>query len=267
MTSSLSPNPVTGTSSGPSTVELWDLSKWYRVNGHALQVLDRVTMRADAGEFVSIVGPSGCGKTTIFNIICGLAQPDSGSVLLGGREVPDRRGLVAYMPQKDVLLPWRKVLGNVLLGAEVAGQSLEEAAREAEALLPGFGLEGFADRYPHELSGGMRQRAGLLRTYLFHREVLLLDEPFGALDALTRRKLQLWLQSVWQERRKTVLFITHDVDEAVFLSDRVYALSPRPATVRREVHVDLPRPREAGMLSDPRFAAARAELLEALEFV
>ena len=241
------------------------LSKWYRVDGHVVQALSGVSLSAGEGEFVSIIGPSGCGKTTLFNLICGLTQPDEGTVFLDGVVQDERRGLVAYMPQKDVLLPWRSVLGNVLLGAEVAGQALAPARREALSLLPAFGLAGFAGRYPHELSGGMRQRVALLRTYLFHRDILLLDEPYGALDALTRRRLQLWLMEVWEERRKTILFITHDVEEAVLLSDRVYALSARPGQVRCELVVDLPRPRTAASLLDPRLAARRATLLEALE--
>jgi len=246
-------------------VRVESLSKWFRVDGHVVQVLDRVTLGARDGEFVSIVGPSGAGKTTLFNIICGLMRADEGQVVLDGRVVSDRRGLVAYMLQKDALLPWRTVLQNVLLGAEVGRQSVSQALAEALELLPAFGLDGFADRYPHELSGGMRQRAALLRTYLFHREVLLLDEPFGALDALTRRQLQLWLMSVWERHRKTILFITHDVDEAIFLSDKVYALTARPASVCCELEVDLPRPRTAEALSDYRFAALRAKLLHALQ--
>ncbi|MGI6209147.1 MAG: ABC transporter ATP-binding protein [Anaerolineae bacterium] len=245
-------------------IEVRNLTKWYRVDGHVVQALDGVTLGADEGEFVSIVGPSGSGKTTLFNLICGLSRPDSGQIFIQGREMRGQRGQVAYMPQKDVLLPWRTLLQNVLLGAEVDGQPMLQARQEALALMPEFGLEGFEDRYPHELSGGMRQRAALLRTYLFHRDVLLLDEPFGALDALTRRQMQVWLMGVWEEHRKTILFVTHDVDEAVFLSDRIYALTPRPARVSHEMVVDLPRPRTPALLSAPEFVAARAELLEAL---
>ncbi|NPV09552.1 MAG: ABC transporter ATP-binding protein [Anaerolineae bacterium] len=245
-------------------VQVQHLSKWYRVDGHVVQALADVTLGADEGEFVSIVGPSGCGKTTLFNLICGLSRPDGGRILLDGREMRGERGRVAYMPQKDVLLPWRTLLENVLLGAEVDGQPMLQARQEALELMSAFGLEGFEHRYPHELSGGMRQRAALLRTYLFHRDVLLLDEPFGALDALTRRQMQVWLMSVWEERRKTILFVTHDVEEAVFLSDRVYALTPRPARVSHEMEVDLPRPRRPALLAAPEFVAARAELLGAL---
>ena len=247
-------------------VRVEGLSKWFRVNGAIIQTLDRLSLSAGEGEFVSIVGPSGSGKTTLFNVICGLLMPDEGTVEIDGRVTTGQRGVVAYMPQRDLLLPWRTVLGNVLLGAEVARMPLAAVRDEALSLMPEFGLDGFADRYPHELSGGMRQRAALLRTYLFHRDVLLLDEPFGALDALTRRQLQLWLISVWEPARKTILFITHDVEEAVFLSDRVYVLTPRPATVRSELVVDLERPRTPTTALSPRFAELRSELLTALEF-
>ncbi len=245
-------------------VEVRHLSKRYRVDGHVVQALADVSLTACAGEFVSVVGPSGSGKTTLFNLICGLSRPDSGEMLLDGRPVQGRRGLVAYMPQKDVLLPWRTVLDNVLLGSEVDGRPKDRAREEALELMPSFGLGGFEHRYPHELSGGMRQRAALLRTYLFHRDVLLLDEPFGALDALTRRQLQMWLLSVWEEHRKTILFVTHDVAEAAFLSDRVYVLTSRPARVSEVVTVDLPRPRTADLLADPALAAVEARLLRAL---
>ena len=245
-------------------VKVENLTKWFRVDGRPVQVLDHVTLGAREGEFVSLVGPSGSGKTTIFNIICGLLRADEGRVSLDGRLLQNRRGLVAYMPQKDALLPWRSVLDNVLLGAEVVGRDLGEARSQALELLPEFGLAGFEDRYPHELSGGMRQRAALLRTYLLDRDVLLLDEPFGALDALTRRQLQLWLMEVWEEHRKTILFVTHDVDEAIFVSDRIYALTARPASVCCELGVGLPRPREVEVLSSPRFGALRAELFRAL---
>lgn len=243
------------------------LSKWFRVDGAVMQALDDVTLQAADGEFVSIVGPSGSGKTTLFNVVCGLLPPDQGRVYIDGEDVTGRRGTVAYMPQRDVLLPWRSVLGNVLLGAEVARVPLAPIREEAQRLLPDFGLEGFANRYPHELSGGMRQRAALLRTYLCHRDVLLLDEPFGALDALTRRQLQLWLISVWEKARKTILFITHDIEEAVFLSDRVYVLTPRPARVSAEYAIDLPRPRAAATVLGDRFAELRSQLLAALHLV
>jgi ABC-type nitrate/sulfonate/bicarbonate transport system ATPase subunit len=243
------------------------VSKWFAVDGRLTQAIDRISLAVAEGEFVSIVGPSGCGKTTLFNIICGILAPDEGEVFVDGQPATGRRGLVAYMPQRDALLPWRTVLQNVLLGAELGGQPMAQARAEALSLLPAFGLAGYEHRYPYELSGGMRQRAALLRTYMLHRDVLLLDEPFGALDALTRRQLQLWLLELYQQHRKTVLFITHDVDEAVFLSDRIYALTPRPARICCTLEVDLPRPRTFAAMAEPRFTALRQELLRALQVI
>lgn len=233
--------------------------KW----GH-LPTLDDIHLTAREGEFVSIVGPSGCGKSTLFNVIGGLEPADAGQVLLDGREVTGQVGLFGSMPQRDLLLPWRTVLDNVILGAEIAGRDKKAAREEARALLPLFGLEGFGGNYPATLSGGMRQRAALLRTWLCKREVLLLDEPFGALDALTRAGMQEWLLTVWERFRQTILFITHDVEEAVFLSDRVYVLSPRPARVRLELPIDLSRPRPKALVTSASFIALKRKLLEAL---
>jgi ABC-type nitrate/sulfonate/bicarbonate transport system ATPase subunit len=248
----------------PCKIELRNVSKGFKVNGVPLKALEDINLFAGAGEFVSIVGPSGCGKSTLFNIICGLLEADAGQVLLDGEIPPRRVGAVGYMPQKDLLLPWRSVLDNVILGPEVRGEDLAASRREARELLPMFGLEGFADVYPALLSGGMKQRAALLRTFLTHREVLLLDEPFGALDALTRMELQEWLLDVWARFRKTILFITHDVDEAVFLSDRVYVLTPRPGHVKLAQAVSLPRPRRRAAVASSEFAALRYQLLDAL---
>lgn len=219
------------------------------------RVLDGIDLAVRQGEFVSVIGPSGCGKSTVFGIVAGLDSPDSGSV-----SAPT----CAHMPQKDLLFPWRSVLENTALGLEVQRIPKKQARARAAELFPRFGLAGFEDARPHQLSGGMRQRAALLRTVVQDRSVLLLDEPFGALDSLTRTEMQTWLQDVWQQYRWTVLMITHDVREAVFLSDRVIVLSARPATVRREVVVDLPRPRELPIVTSPEFAAVERELIEVL---
>ncbi len=219
------------------------------------RVLDGIDLAVRQGEFVSVIGPSGCGKSTVFGIVAGLDSPDSGSV-----SAPT----CAHMPQKDLLFPWRSVLENTALGLEVQRLPKKQARARAAELFPRFGLAGFEDARPHQLSGGMRQRAALLRTVVQDRSVLLLDEPFGALDSLTRTEMQTWLQDVWQQYRWTVLMITHDVREAVFLSDRVIVLSARPATVRREVVVDLPRPRELPIVTSPEFAAVERELIEVL---
>jgi ABC-type nitrate/sulfonate/bicarbonate transport system ATPase subunit len=195
----------------------------------ALQALGPVDLAIQAGEFVTLVGPSGCGKSTLFNIAAGLLDAD-GEVALGGVRcgARDLLGRVAFMPQRDLLLPWRTVVDNAILAIEIEGVRRGEARRRAAAMLPEFGLAGFGGQYPHQLSGGMRQRVALMRTFLFERDLMLLDEPFGALDALTRMMMQRWLLEVWQRRRRTVLFITHDVDEAIFLGDRVLVMSARP---------------------------------------
>lgn len=229
----------------------------------ALEVLGGVSFTVRAGEFVSIIGPSGCGKSTVFNTLAGLATPDAGTVRFHGTEGA-ANSHCAYMPQKDLLFPWRSVLDNTILGLQVGGVAKQEARRRARELFPVFGLAGFEDARPSQLSGGMRQRAALLRTVVQEREVLLLDEPFGALDSLTRTEMQSWLQQVWQRYRWTVLMITHDIREAVYLSDRVIVLSARPATVRHEVRVDLPRPRDLSTLAAPEFVALEHELLEIL---
>ncbi len=212
-----------------------------------LAVLDDVAFDVRSGEFVSVIGPSGCGKSTLFDVIAGLERPDAGRVLVDGADATGRVEHAAYMPQRDLLFPWRSVLDNTALGLEVAGVRRREARARARALFGPFGLAGFEDARPEALSGGMRQRAALLRTVVQERSLLLLDEPFGALDSLTRSDMQAWLAGVWARYGWTVLLVTHDIREAVFLSDRVIVLTPRPATVRTEVSVDLPRPRATGL--------------------
>ena len=229
-----------------------------------LPVLAGVSFDVAPGEFVSVIGPSGCGKSTLFNVIAGLERPDAGRVLVDGGDATGRVDPFAYMPQQDLLFPWRTVLDNTALGLEVAGVAKREARRRAAALFEPFGLAGFEDSRPGELSGGMRQRAALLRTVVQDRAVLLLDEPFGALDSLTRSDMQTWLDDVRAGFGWTVLLITHDIREAVRLSDRVVVLEPRPTSVRRDVVVDLPRPRSPEQVTSPEFAAIEAELLAVL---
>lgn len=248
-----------------SAIYLEGVTKSFLVNGKSLAVLDGVSLRVDEGEFVSLIGPSGCGKSTLFNIICGLTAPDRGRVLLGGREGVQAGQLVAYMPQKDLLLPWRNVLDNVILARRAVGQERAAVRREALELMPLFGLAGFENSYPAELSGGMRQRAALMRTILARRRVLLLDEPLGALDAITRTRMQQWLLKVWDQFHQAVLLVTHDIDEAIFLSDRVYVLTPRPGKVCLHLPVPLPRPREAGLLTDPAFIALKRKVMHFLQ--
>ncbi|ALE81588.1 ABC transporter ATP-binding protein [Pseudonocardia alni] len=226
-----------------------------------LPVLSGVSLDVAPGEFVSLVGPSGCGKSTLFGALAGILDE---ATVTGGIEVdggPVRGAPFGLMPQQDLLFPWRTVLDNTTLGLEVAGVGRREARERARALFEPFGLAGFEDARPGALSGGMRQRAALLRTVVGGREVLLLDEPFGALDALTRTAMQDWLESVRARYGWTTVLITHDVREAVLLSDRVLVFSPRPATVVREVVVDAGRPRSR---TDPTLAAVEADLLETL---
>lgn len=213
---------------------------------------------------MTLVGPSGSGKSTLFNLVAGLLAPDEGEVWLDGQLPRERTGNFGYMPQRDLLLPWRSVTANVAIPLELYGVDRGAARTRANEMLARFGLEEFGGSYPSALSGGMRQRAALLRTILTQRDVLLLDEPFGALDALTRRELQDWLLKLWQEYSKTIFFITHDVEEALYLGDRVVVLSSRPGHIVETLQVDLPRPRRAGMIARPEFGRQAAVLLGAL---
>jgi ABC-type nitrate/sulfonate/bicarbonate transport system ATPase subunit len=216
------------------------------------------------GEFVALIGPSGCGKSTLLNVVAGLLQPESGEVRLAGEPAASRLGRVAYMPQRDALLPWRTVLDNAILGLEVAGYQRKQARERAATLLPRFGLAGYGERYPAELSGGMRQRAAFLRTVLTEQEVLLLDEPFGALDALTRRTMQEWLLDLWSELGRTILMVTHDIEEALLLADRVAVMTARPGRIKLVEQVRLPRPRKPEMISDPAFVTQKTQLISAI---
>ena len=241
-----------------------------------LPVIERLDLRVADGGFVSLIGPSGCGKSTLLRVLAGLLVPSGGRAEIGGRSCVGQPGLVAFMPQRDTLLPWRRALGNATLGAEIAGvrhrrgaggsrQRLDAARGRARELFGRFGLAGFEDSWPSQLSGGMRQRVALLRTLLADRDVLALDEPFGALDALTRRELQVWLATVLESERRTALLVTHDVDEALWLSDTVVVLSPRPARVRATIGVPFGRPRSPLLVADPAFGRLKAEVLATLE--
>lgn len=243
-----------------AALHLEGLRKTFRTARGERAAVDGVTATVPAGSFVSVVGPSGCGKSTLLEVVAGLVRPDAGRVLVGDRDVTRRPGACAYMPQEDLLFAWRTVLQNAALGLEVRGVPAREARRRAAELVGPFGLAGFEDARPDELSGGMRQRAALLRTVVQGPGVLLLDEPFGALDALTRLRMQGWLHGMWRQFGWTVLLVTHDVREAVLLSDRVLVLGPRPARVVHDETVDLPHPRDAAT----RCAALEARLLDRL---
>lgn len=235
-------------------------------------LFDSLSFEVRAGEFVALLAPSGVGKTTLFRLLAGLLEPQAGSIVLAGEDgdgdnaVTSKRQVrrIGYMPQRDCLMPWRSVIDNAALGLELAGVPRREARRQVSELLPSFGLEGAGDKRPHELSGGMRQRVSFLRSLLSGGDPLLLDEPFSALDAMTRTGMQEWLLQIWEQHRKTVLFITHDVDEALLLSDRVLVASASPISRLSEFVVDVPRPRTYSAVLEPSFLQLKRAILEQL---
>ena len=245
-----------------SKLEVKNLTQTFAQKGDTLPVLDNLNLSVDNGRFVALLGPSGCGKSTLFNIVSGLLAPDTGEIYLNEERIYGNTGDFAYMQQKDLLLPWRTVLRNVLIGPEIHNEPLNTAKVEAQQRLAQLGLSGFENSYPMQLSGGMRQRVALVRTLLFRKEILLLDEPFGALDAMTRTVMQSILLDIWAEDRQTVLLITHDVEEAVLLADKIYVLTARPATLKAEVPVPLPRPRN---ITDVSLIRLKQELLTLLQ--
>lgn len=219
------------------------------------QVISGLNLEVRQGEFVSLIGKSGTGKSTILKLITGLLQPDEGNIFIHDKAIS--LGDVGYMPQRDLLLPWRTILDNIMIATEIQ-KDLQLTKTEAISWLERVGLSGYEDALPKQLSGGMRQRAAFLRALLTGKDVLLLDEPFGALDALTKKEMQHWLLSIWQALDKTILFITHDLEEACFLSDRIVLLHPN--ATKEEITVDLPRPRQPEMLHSLELASLRQEL-------
>ena len=239
----------------------------YRAESGPVEALRDVGFSVGRGELVALVGPSGCGKSTLLRVVAGLRRPTRGSVEVDGRAVTGPIPSVGMVFQAPVLLKWRTVRDNVLLPAELAGLERARYRERAEHLLRLVGLDGFADRLPRELSGGMQQRAAICRALLLDPPLLLMDEPFGALDAMTRDEMNLELLRVWGEpaaARKTVLFVTHSIPEAVFLADRVVVMSPRPGRVARVVDVPLPRPRTPATRAAPQFGALALEIHETL---
>ena len=262
------PDPTSRESHQVPLLKLVNVWKRFGDGPSQVTAVSNVELQIQSGEFITLIGPSGCGKSTLFNMIGGMmpADPD-GSIIMDGVPQKDGEllGKVSFMPQRDLLFPWRNVIDNAILALEIEGVSKKAARAKALAMLPDFGLSGFEKHYPHQLSGGMRQRVALMRTFLFERDLILLDEPFGALDALTRAMMQRWLLDLWQRYKRTVLFITHDLDEAIFLGDRVVVMSARPGTIKCEEAVALPRPRAASVVTSEAFIAVKRRLLEAVE--
>lgn len=228
------------------------------------RILEDVSLTLREGELVSLLGISGSGKSTLFNVISGLLQPESGRVFLDGQDVTGQPGHISYMLQKDLLQPYRTIEDNVALPLLLRGVGKQEARAQAGELFEAFGLEGTQKKYPSQLSGGMRQRAALLRTYLFSRNVALLDEPFSALDTLTKSAMHAWYLSVMEKIRLSTLFITHDIDEAILLSDRICLLTGQPGRIVEELSIREPRPRRSDFSLTPEFLAYKREILAKL---
>jgi NitT/TauT family transport system ATP-binding protein len=247
-------------------VALSGVGRTYRTRRGAVPALEDIDLRVASREVVAVVGPSGCGKSTLLELVAGLQDPDVGTVGAAGEQAARaRREACAYMPQRDLLLPWRNALANAALALECQGVRRADARRRAAPLFERFGLAEFEDAYPAALSGGMRQRVAFLRTLLAGRPVLLLDEPFGALDSITRASMQEWLAGALAVEPRTALLVTHDVEEALFLGDRVAVLSPRPGRVVAELEVPFPRPRSRReAVTDPGFIALKERAMEAL---
>lgn len=241
-----------------------DISFHYEQDTVPKPILKNLNLDLFDGEFISFLGPSGSGKSTLFKLITGLEQPSEGEIYLRNNLEINRLGQVGYMPQQDLLLPWRTIVENAALPLEIKGMKKREAYKKVMMLLEEFGLKGVENCYPIELSGGMRQRISFLRTILSGSNILLLDEPFSALDAITKLSLQEWLLAQWQKRKETILFITHDVNEALFLSDRIFVFTEAPTSKLKEIHVPLTRPRHVRDLNHPDILRLKDELLDEL---
>lgn len=219
-------------------------------------ILNDININLKEGEFVSLLGPSGSGKSTIFNIISDLIKPDEGEVLI------DAESKVSYMPQKDLLLPWKKIIDNVSIPLIIRGYSKKDARNKVKDYFKTFSIDGYEYKYPSQLSGGMRQRAAFMRTYINSKDIMLLDEPFGGLDAITKSNMHKWLLNVLEKFNTSVLFITHDVEEAILLSDRIYILSDKPATVKEEIVVDIDKKRSKDIVTSKRFNEIKKYVLD-----
>jgi NitT/TauT family transport system ATP-binding protein len=258
------PDPPRAVAAGARPfVEIDGVTKVYPIRGGYLHALDEVSLTIREHEFVSIVGPSGCGKSTLLLITSGLIPASTGTIAVGGKAVGARPYTdVGIVFQRDVLLDWRSAESNILLQYEIRGLDKAAGRQRAQELLRLVGLDGFGERYPAELSGGMRQRVAICRALVHDAPLLLMDEPFGALDALTREQMSTDLERIWERERKTVLFVTHSIPEAVFLSDRVVVMSPRPGRIERIIDINLPRPRRLADRESPAFAEPNREIRE-----
>jgi NitT/TauT family transport system ATP-binding protein len=250
---------------GIAKLELRNVSMVYSQRGKPFAAVRDVSLQVEAGQFISIVGASGCGKTTLLRIVDGLITPTRGQVWVDGQAVnrpgPDR----GFVFQQDALFPWRTLLDNVIFGLEIQGRSRKESRERAAGLLSLIGLDGFEHHFPHELSGGMRQRANLARALTIDPDVLLMDEPFASLDAQTREIMQSELLRIWRSNRKTVLFVTHQIDEAVYLADRVVVMTSRPGQVKAVLDIDIPRPRDLSVKRSPAFLELVDEIWKMIE--
>jgi len=235
-------------------ITLRGVSKTFRSTSRTVQALTEIDLEVEPQEFVAVVGPSGCGKSTLLRIVAGLVQPSHGAVSIGGEPVAQPHPKIGIVFQTPVLLPWRRVIDNVLLQMQIRGERPAAYRPKALELLRLVGLDGFAEAYPWQLSGGMQQRVSLCRALIHEPRLLVMDEPFGALDAITREQMHVELQRIWLERRKMVLFVTHSVDEAVFLADRVVVMSARPGRIQATVTISAPRPRSLDDLQQGRYA-------------
>lgn len=217
------------------------------------EILKDISMQISKGEFVSILGPSGCGKSTLFNIITGLVSPDKGNVLVTGD--------IGYMQQKDLLLPWKTIIENVVLPLDIRGENKKSSREKANKYITMMGLEGYEEKYPYQLSGGMKQRASFLRTFLSSEEIMLLDEPFGALDSITRGNMQKWLLEIKNTLNNTILFITHDIEEAILLSDRIYVMGSKPGIIKEEIVVDFLKENKNKRLLSPKLLKIKEDII------
>nr|WP_289039444.1 ABC transporter ATP-binding protein [uncultured Allobacillus sp.] len=227
------------------------------------QVLQEISLHVANGEFVSVIGPSGSGKSTMFSLIGGLLEPNAGEIYLSGENITNKRGFISYMPQQASLFPWRTIIENVLVGQELQGKKDYE---RAEAMLKRAGLGDVIHAYPHELSGGMKQRVAFIRALLSPQSLMLLDEPFSALDEFTRTDMQKWLLSIWEDDEQSILFITHNIDEALFLSDKIIILSVNPAEIKEVIEVPFKRPRDEELLLSEEFLQWKRKIMEVIQF-